>query len=366
LTPESKVQRVRDFENVIKTIALEETGTILHVSAGKTFGGVERMLMAFASSSFANKQYQHRFALCFEGLLTESLRKANVKPVIFGPARRLDFFHRFVAGKKLESTIKKESAKAVIFHGDWVFDLFGSTARKCGLKLIKMLHNVSSDGHFIWKWSKAFSPPDLVIANSSFTAAWYLGRNPEANIAVAYPPVLIKQDFDSETECKSVLRKLGIRGGTKVILTAARFEHGKGYDILIDALSLLNPEINWVWLIAGAPHDQSEAKVHANLIVRARAKLAQNRVIWLGHVENLEPYYLCSDVYCQPNRFPESYGLTFAEASHLGCRVLTTDIGAAKEVLKENGNHIFVPEPDHSLFASELARILDGSSPFRA
>lgn len=351
-------QRVGAFEAVVDSNLGLGKGDFLHVSAGKTYGGVEKMLMAFAASNTHTGRDRHHFALCFDGLLSEKLEKIGAKPMVFGPARRLGIFQRIAAGKKLQKIIREKSPKAVIFHGDWVFDLFAGAAKKRGFKLIKMLHNLGEISHRLFNWLKGFTRPDLVIANSKITATTYLEHHPGANVATVYPPVLIRQGFDRVEERKAVLGKLGLGDGVKLILTAARFEWGKGHDIGLDALTLLDSKINWVWLVAGAPHNRIEEEYYEGFREKVEKKLPADRVVWLGHVDDLEPYYLSADVYCQFNRKPESYGLTFAEAATLGCPVLTTGIGAAQEVLAGEEGHTFVPEPSPIKFARELSRVL--------
>jgi len=349
--------RLEEFEKAIDFGTGASSGPIMHVSAGKTFGGVEKMLMALAIGNQNNSRYRHIFALCFEGLVFEKLRSLGGSPILFGPARRIGILRRIFANRKLEFIAKNERPLAIVYHGDWAYDLFAGSARRLGIKIFKMLHNVGRRSSGFLGWLAARNSADLVIANSYFTARNFLKSNPIGKVVTAYPPLIPFNDSGKAEKRSRIREALGICESTLVILTAARFEYGKGHDILVDALAGLGGDRDWVWMVAGDSHQGNELAIQKKIKSMVQKKLPADRVKWLGHIDDLGPYYHCADVYCQANRYPESYGLSFAEADQLGCRVLTSEIGSAREVLGPNLKHIFVEDPCPAAFTTELMKI---------
>lgn len=130
----------------------------------------------------------------------------------------------------------------------------------------------------------------------------------------------------------------GIASDDVVALTIGRFDHEKGYDLLLDALPSLRAAPCWsklalVW-VGGGP-----------LLPRARrlARLvAGDRVILLGERHDVPDLLDAADMLIHPSRC-EGLPLVVLEAMAKSLPVIATSVGGIPETL--DGSGILLPEP---------------------
>lgn len=90
-----------------------------------------------------------------------------------------------------------------------------------------------------------------------------------------------------------------------------------------------------------------------------------NGVVVLGAISRAEVVRHTAEALCvfYPSyKFPETFGLVFAESNAVGTPVLAHPIGAAREVLGDTGQ--IVPVPRARFFVDKTARLLPGSRPW--
>jgi glycosyltransferase involved in cell wall biosynthesis len=80
-----------------------------------------------------------------------------------------------------------------------------------------------------------------------------------------------------------------------------------------------------------------------------------------------------ADVYCQPNTGPEPFGVAFVEALAAGVPVVSTNLGAAPEIVDDSCGRLVAPDAEsvaaalRSLIQSPaLRRSLGAAGPVRA
>lgn len=112
----------------------------------------------------------------------------------------------------------------------------------------------------------------------------------------------------------------------KIILIVSRLESEKNIDGAISAFAIAKNELSDVGLvIVGSGGEMNKLK-----------KLAYNlgiidSVIFEGWQTDLLPYYKGADVLLVTSWY-EGYGVVFKEAEATNCRVISTDVGIAREV----------------------------------
>jgi glycosyltransferase involved in cell wall biosynthesis len=112
--------------------------------------------------------------------------------------------------------------------------------------------------------------------------------------------------------------EIKFKANTFNILTAARFSHQKGYDILIEACNVLKlKNLKFHWFILGGGGLEEEIKLE---ILNKELK---NHITLLGVKENPYPYFKAADLYVHTARH-EGFGRTLAEARLLNIPVVTT------------------------------------------
>ena len=82
------------------------------------------------------------------------------------------------------------------------------------------------------------------------------------------------------------------------------------------------------------------------------------RVAFLGQRSDVPALMGAADIYCQGNRGPEGFGLTFLEAGFYGLPVVTTDLGAAAEVVDAATGILVPPGEDVTELSEALLSLI--------
>lgn len=116
----------------------------------------------------------------------------------------------------------------------------------------------------------------------------------------------------------------------KHFVTCGRFDHCKGFDLLIEAFAIF-AQSDWEWdlLIAGDGNLQGKLRKRVNELGLGE------RIVFLGHVNDVRQLLSESSVYLLTSRF-EGFPMSVVEAFETGLPVLSFDIPAMLP-FKENG-----------------------------
>ena len=152
---------------------------------------------------------------------------------------------------------------------------------------------------------------------------------------------------------------VGSRDGVVRLLAVGSVVPGKGYDVLIAALTTLT-DLPWQLKIAGdTGRDRATAaKIEDDI---ARFKLT-DRIALLGAVApaRLAELYRAADLFVLASRF-ESYGMAYAEAVAYGLPTIGTTAGAIPETLSGE-SAILVRPDDAAALAHALRRLIADSN----
>jgi glycosyltransferase involved in cell wall biosynthesis len=114
------------------------------------------------------------------------------------------------------------------------------------------------------------------------------------------------------------------------ILFVGRLDHQKGYDILVDAIRILQKKRpKYVYHIVGAP-------VLANLQIEMLEAANVHYYGWIGQAE-INAYYDLADVLVMPSR-AEGFGLTALEAFRSYVPVVASNRGALPDIVEHAVN----------------------------
>jgi glycosyltransferase involved in cell wall biosynthesis len=331
---------------------------VLHLAAGNLFGGVETLLCTLARYRSAERRLDSDFALCFEGRLSEELRRLEQPAHLLGGVRLRHPPSVARANWKLSALLRRSRYDAVVTHGAWPHLLFGPCAKLHGLKLVEWGHGAPLQISVLDRLA-AYVRPDLLIANSQHTLAALGQRVHGVQSTVIYAPVA--QPAPAAKSRAELRRELNAPEDAVVILFAARLERWKGHELLLSAaarLAALGAEFR-IWLCGGAqrPHEQvylSELKQLA-----AHAGLS-SRISFLGERSDVPALMQAADLFCQPNLGPEPFGIVFVEALYAGLPIVTTALGGAMEIVDASCGLLAEPEP--SAVAAALGRLITNAS----
>lgn len=129
---------------------------------------------------------------------------------------------------------------------------------------------------------------------------------------------------------------------------AARLQSGKGQHVLIEAFAKVAKAIPHARLLLAGEGSQREAYRES-----ARSLGIQDRVVFLGRVREMQPFYDGLDVYACPS-FSEGLPMSILEAMARGLPVVATQVGGIPEIMADGVNGILVPPGNPDAMAEAL------------
>lgn len=117
----------------------------------------------------------------------------------------------------------------------------------------------------------------------------------------------------------------------KIIISAGRLEHHKGFDQLIKAMPVIKQK-HPDWQL----HIYGEGPFRSKLTDLIKMYNLEKNIILKGNTSDLSQAYLNSSIYVLPSRF-EGFGLVLIEAAAFGLPIISFDCpNGPKEILKDN------------------------------
>lgn len=330
---------------------------VLYVYSGNLYGGVETILVTLARHRELCPAMEARFALCFEGRLSDELIAAGAIVYQLGNARISRPSSVWRARRSLAKLLRREQFDIVVCHSAWSQAVFGPTIRRAGLPLVFWLHDATDGRHWLERLARA-CPPDLALCNSEFTAAMLPRLYARVRAELIYCPVAMPAPRYSNRERVAARHELRTPEQATVIIQASRLEEWKGHALLLQALGALRDVPGWVcWLAGGGqrPHELAYLEELKRAAIRLRI---DDRVRFLGERTDVPRLFAAADIHCQPNTGPEPFGITFVEALAAGLPVVTTAIGGAREIVDESCGLLVAPG-DVKALAQALRRLIE-------
>jgi glycosyltransferase involved in cell wall biosynthesis len=155
-------------------------------------------------------------------------------------------------------------------------------------------------------------------------------------------------------DCAALKFSLGITEDERVLLVVGRLSREKGHRDLIDATALLhkmNPELNFKLVIVGDGPERAHLQRAASEVGLSR------RVLFIGHVEDIAPFYAIADALALPSHSEGSPNVLL-EAMAGEVPVVATNVGGIPEIAVAEESALLVAAHDPQLFAGALRRIL--------
>ena len=140
-------------------------------------------------------------------------------------------------------------------------------------------------------------------------------------------------------------------------LAVGRLTHQKGYDILIRAFASIADKLTtWRLVIVGEGEDKQQ------LVALASELGLENRIEWVGRVENPFPHYRRSRIFVLSSRF-EGVSNALLEAMAYGAAVIATDASTlTDDVIVDGDTGIIVPGERAEPLANAMERLARDAS----
>jgi len=182
----------------------------------------------------------------------------------------------------------------------------------------------------------------IYVADADFVAEQINRLMPSLNPIVITNGIDINKFKPSTVSKKKLLKKADLPTEMKFIGCAARLESVKAHNILIKAMHNLPDNIGL--LLAGTGSLEKQLKT---LVIKLHL---QQRVFFLGHVDDMTTFYPLLDVFCLSSN-NEGLPLSPLEAQACGIPAVLTNVGGCKEaVCSETG---IIVEPDNPTLLSQ-------------
>ena len=230
---------------------------VLHVHSGNLYGGVETFLTTLARDAAVVPEMQSSFALCFTGQLRADLTANAHPPSMLGAVRLSRPWTVWRARRALTRLLAARTFDVVVCHQAWAHAIFGPVVRRAGLPLVFWMHTSGDSRHWLDRMA-ARTPPDLVVANSQFTARNIAGWFPGTPIEIVYYPLRLAHTAIDSATAREIRRTLDTPPDDVVIIQVGRIEPLKGYRETLEALSTLLDVPGWTYWLVGGPQRTGE------------------------------------------------------------------------------------------------------------
>lgn len=139
----------------------------------------------------------------------------------------------------------------------------------------------------------------------------------------------------------------------KIIISAGRLNFQKGFDLLIEAMSIVvRKHEDWVIHIYG------QGTYKKQLEEQIRSLRLENNVILKGNSNDLTNAYLDSSIYVLPSRF-EGFGLVLIEAASFGLPIISFDCPSGPSDILKGDLGILVPNGDVTQLAESIIQMIE-------
>lgn len=148
--------------------------------------------------------------------------------------------------------------------------------------------------------------------------------------------------------------RLGIDPRRPVVLAAARQDHPKGLDVLVDAFPTVRARVRAAMLLlAGRPGGQT-----ALLTEQVARHGLGDSVRFLGPRTDVPDLLVAADVCVIPSRW-EGFGVALIEAMGVGARIVATDLPTTTEITDGGRCARLVPVGHPAALAEAIVQVLD-------
>ncbi len=197
-----------------------------------------------------------------------------------------------------------------------------------------------------------------VVAVSESVRQWCIraDRLNSRRVVTVYNGVEADRCFNDCVQSRRYVREsLGIREDQVVISAIGNVRHVKGYDLLVEAASLLlpqHPEV--VFLVAGAEHEVGR---QSELNQQMRMRNTGGGVRFIGAMQDAKPLLNASDIFVLPSR-SEGFSNALIEAMACGLPSVVTNVGGNAEAVLDSVSGIIVQSENAQAIASALERLV--------
>lgn len=341
---------------------------ILYIITLSELGGAQRYVLDLVKH-FKNINYDIIVASGQDGYLIDECKKNNIQTHVFHHlVRQIHPIKDFIAILEIYSLIKKEKPEMVHLNSSKAGAIGAIAAKMAGVK--KVIYTVHGYVFlepmprwkkmfyiFIEKFSSYFKDAIICVSNYDKKIGIQYNIAPEKKIVTIHNGIDTNaMNFLAKKEAKKFLiaQSSGLRAQGFWIGTIANFYPTKGLLYLISAAKKIVEKFpDALFIIIG---DGDERKILENEIVKLSL---EKNVILTGKIPDASKYLRAFDIYvCSSVK--EGLPYSILEAMAAGLPIVSTNVGGAPELLKNNSGILVEPKNPLEL-AIAIIKVLEDS-----
>lgn len=166
----------------------------------------------------------------------------------------------------------------------------------------------------------------------------------------------------SEATQEAIRQDMGIPVDKKIVSSIGRLSRNKGFDLLVDAFSVVAERADDVVLrlaVGSESEENTEDPMRAELEDKIRSYGLEDRVLLSSSLpdEEMADYYRAADVFCLPSRY-EPFGMTAIEAMACGTPTVVTTHGGLYRTLTYGTDALFADTFDKVDFGITILKAI--------
>jgi glycosyltransferase involved in cell wall biosynthesis len=332
--------------------------TVLHYVDSNAFGGTEQTILTLLASLDRSRW---RAVLAHHAdpglaLLLQEIRRLEIKSCALPRLQGRSAAHGILEFYRL---LRTERPAVFHAHMNWPF----ACARALALAALARIPAVTATLQVFprtleparrYKQQIAWSGVDRFLAVSDHVAD---GLTRVFGIASLKVRVVRNGIVIATYQCpaKASLRASLLKGPQRgLVLTVGRLHEQKGHRYLLEAATKV-PNATFVFAGDGPLREDLEAQ--------ARTLNLGDRVVFLGHRDDVAELLAACDIFVLPSLF-EGYPLSVMEAAAAGKPIVATNVGGTDEAIQSGENGLLVPSADPDALAQAINDLL--RDPIRA
>ncbi len=269
---------------------------------------------------------------------------------------------------RLESLIKNEGVH--IIHARSRAPAWSAyfAARRTGVPFVTTFHGTYSAGNALKRrYNSVMAKGEHVIAISRFIAG-HLNQiygAPSEKIRTIHRGVNLERFHPARVTAERVTVLAAdwrLEDGLPVVMLPGRLTRWKGQIMLIKAIAKLGRRDIRCLLVGGDQGRVEYRRELENLVTRHGLR---EIVRIVDHCDDMPAAYMMSDVVVSASTDPEAFGRVLVEAQALGCPVVASDHGGARETVLEGETGWMFPPGDVDVLAEVLEKVLNLSGEAR-
>lgn len=240
----------------------------------------------------------------------------------------------------------------------------GITARICRVPCIWHMQDIPSKsfmlglGRTILNILAMLLPRQIIAVSNEVKNNFF--KSTQKKIVVIYNGTDLERFKPKSLEEYSGIReKFNIKDNEIIITMTSRLVPWKGHRVFLESAKIISEQKNNAkFLIVGDTSFGKKKYLNELKFLAIKLKI-QDKVIFIGFIENIENILGITDILVHCSIRPEPFGLDIIEAMAMEKVVIATQTGAASEIILNGKEGILVPPKNPKALSSAINRLLD-------